>query len=131
MIPNGNPSVELFEYVSNSNERGGNQGGILVIYNQLFSGGVGTDTDPYILSSAYDLKNFATFYNNEIAVRPETYVKLDNDIDCTGITIETIGNSNAAYSGTFDGNGKTISNVTNLKNSSTASSPSSLCISSR
>lgn len=112
MIPNGNPSVELFEHVSNSDERGGNQGGILVIYNQLFSGGVGTDTDPYILSSAYDLKNFATFYNNEIAVRPETYVKLDNDIDCTGITIETIGNSNAAYSGTFDGNGKTISNLT-------------------
>lgn len=120
MTPKGNPSVGLFQYVSNSDERLGDQDGILVIYSQLFSGGVGTDTDPYIIGSAYDLKNFATFYNNGLAVGPETCVKLGNDIDCTGITIETIGDNSQnspAYSGTFDGNDHTISNLTITPNS--------------
>lgn len=38
--------------------------------------------------------------------------KLATDIDLTGIDLTPIGNINDAYSGTFDGNGKTIAGLT-------------------
>lgn len=111
MIPKGNPSVELFQNVNFSNGSGNVSSGVCAIYSQLFSEGTGADgNNPYILKTAADIKNFATLYN--IAVGPETYVKLGNDIDCTGLTIETIGSNTVPYSAIFDGNGKTISNLT-------------------
>ena len=114
MIPKGNPSVGLFQYVSNSDERLGDQDGILVIYSQLFSGGVGTDTDPYIIGSAYDLKTFTICFNNNW-ISSDACIKIDDSVeslDCSGISdIEPIGDDNKKFSGTFDGKNKTIKNL--------------------
>ena len=114
MIPKGNPSVALFYSVSNTDERRGSQDGIFVIYSQLFSGGVGTYADPYIIGSAYDLKTFAICFNNNW-ISSDAYVEIDNSVeslDCSGISgIEPIGDDNKKFSGTFDGNGKTIKNL--------------------
>ena len=85
-----------------------------LVGKQMLSGGNGSIDTPYILKTAADIKNFANYYKNEL-IDPGSNVKLSDNIetiDCTGITIETIGSNSAIFSGIFDGNGKTISNLT-------------------
>jgi len=72
-----------------------------------FSGGSGTEDDPYIISTMSDL--------NRIGHNPrlmESCFMLINDIDLTRVEFFIIGNAMYPFSGTFDGNGKTISNFT-------------------
>ena len=66
--------------------------------------GAGTAGDPYLITSANELK--------QVSLRLSSYFKLANDIDFTGINkymLSSYANANT-FSGTFDGNGKTISN---------------------
>ena len=72
-------------------------------------GGSGTQADPWTIGSSEDLVAFAGSTSYWAA---GTYAKLTADIDLTGVTYTPIGNSSTAYSGTFDGDGHTIRNLT-------------------
>lgn len=81
-----------------------------------FSGGTGTDGDPYLISSATDLATFAELVNSFRTVFDyyDKCYKLTKDINVyedgySGVWVpigQTIG-----FRGTFDGNGHTISRV--------------------
>ncbi|WP_066020437.1 MULTISPECIES: fibronectin type III domain-containing protein [Clostridium] len=68
------------------------------------AGGKGTASDPYIIKTVEQLEN--------IQCDPGAYYKLGNDIDLKGINWTPIGiNSNVAFTGTLDGNGYSIENL--------------------
>lgn len=69
------------------------------VAERLLSKGNGTANDPYIISSASDLDNLATY--------PSAYFKVVNDFDASGFT-----GSITNFSGTFDGDYKVISGLT-------------------
>ena len=76
-----------------------------------FFAGTGTQTDPYIIASAAELKYFqrrvaagVTFANQ--------YIVLATNIDLDNNRWTPIGNNNTPFKGHFDGTGLTISNAT-------------------
>ncbi len=74
--------------------------------NTAFSGGSGTEADPYLIGSAeqlYSIYNMAYGY--------EKCYKLISDIDIQNEKIPSLYNRNEAFTGTFDGNGYTIKNA--------------------
>ena len=73
-------------------------GGALTVNNELE--GAGTSESPYIID------NVDKF--NEIANDADAYYTITQDMDFTGVTFTPI----PTFSGTLDGNGKTISNLT-------------------
>ena len=84
--------------------------------------GTGTQEDPYKIYRAIDLKNFRDLVNDEggQAANPNAHAKLMNDIDLNGNEKNQwtpIGIISQQYSGTFNGNGKTISGLY-IKNTS-------------
>lgn len=79
-------------------------------------GGTGSAAEPFLIKTADDLKNFAT-YIRESVIPNTSFVKLSNDIgenglDCSTLEFEPIGYGNTYFLGTFDGNNKTIKNLT-------------------
>jgi len=93
------------------------------ITSTILSGGSGTPDDPFIIKTTDDLKNFAR-YINDGTIGSSVSVKLSDDIsesglDCSSLTVQPIGiegNANAGissiyFSGIFDGNNKTIKNL--------------------
>ena len=76
-------------------------------------GGTGSADEPFLIKTADDLKKFAYHYN-EGRFSNNVHIQLFNDIDCEneeGFT--TIAdNTDATFYGVFDGNHKTISNLT-------------------
>ncbi len=66
--------------------------------------GTGTIDDPYIITT---VEKLLTVKNNVAA-----HYKLGNDIDLNGAVWEPIGSSAAPFTGTFDGNGYTVSTFT-------------------
>ena len=83
---------------------------------QSFSGGAGTETDPYQISNAADLKQLShdvEYSQNNYA---GMYFLMTNDIDMTGVTdYRPIGNNFDgdvhAFSGVFNGNGHKVMNL--------------------
>ena len=76
----------------------------------ILSGGDGTSESPLLIKTYNDLKDLATYVNN--GTLNTERIKLDADIDCDGKTdFEPIGNGSKQFEGTFDGNHKTISNL--------------------
>ena len=71
-----------------------------------FSGGTGEPNNPYLISTAIELNSIG---NNPRLM--DAHYKLINDIDLTGIDLFSIGASLYPFAGTFDGNGKKISNL--------------------
>ena len=72
-----------------------------------YSGGSGIDIDPFIISEPNDwteLMNTSGDWGSCFSV--------GDDIDLAGRTVTPIGNSSTAFSGSFEGNNNTISNVT-------------------
>ena len=80
----------------------------------------GTQAHPYRISTATQLKNLATAVNT--GSEQSAHAKLMNDIDLSSVcgpTLDSeqpvswtpIGNKDHLYTGTFDGNGKTISGL--------------------
>lgn len=66
--------------------------------------GNGTESNPYLVSSASDINNI----HNDLS----GYYKLTCNIDMSGVDFEPIGNENeGAFTGTIDGNGYTIKNL--------------------
>ena len=89
----------------------------------LFSGGTGTQEDPWLITSQEDLIALAEFLNSGNAETFDTenagvgnchgyYFKQTADIDLTGITWEPIGYSGSCYfAGNYDGGGHSITNA--------------------
>lgn len=74
-----------------------------------FSGGKGTEAEPYLIKTAQDMENMADAVtkDNQFA---ETYFQLANDIELED-TQFSIGSKAFPFKGSFDGNNKTISNL--------------------
>ena len=86
------------------------------VLNENKEGGLGTDKSPYEISTADELKNFATAVNGKDDQTADTdaHAKLMNDIDLNGNETNQwtpIGNISNSYSGTFNGAGHTISGL--------------------
>ena len=62
--------------------------------------GMGTEASPYLINSAKDFK--------AISLKPSAYYKLNTNIDFSGEILSPI----PLFNGTFDGNGRTLSNFT-------------------
>ena len=77
-------------------------------------GGTGSADEPFLINTPEDLKNFANYYNDGKYFSRNSHIKLNNDIDCDGEEGFTpfADNSGATFCGVFDGNNKTISNLT-------------------
>ena len=88
--------------------------------DSFFTGGTGTETDPYIISGIDGLKGFRDSVNKGVTYAG-MYVKLaEGTYDLTGEDWTAIGNgvrdgsgyTGASFEGVFDGNAQTISNLT-------------------
>lgn len=79
-----------------------------------FAGGSGTESDPYLISSAGGLRYLAQVVNSEDTAKyHDKYFALTADIDLGGAEWTPIGiDVNHAFWGTFYGGGHTISNFT-------------------
>ena len=65
--------------------------------------GTGTVDDPYSITNASELR--------QVALAPAAYFKLSNNIDLSGIKNYMLFSRYNSFTGNFDGNGKTISNI--------------------
>jgi hypothetical protein len=78
--------------------------------------GSGTENDPYIIRTASDLANVATYINTDVAGYKTAYYRMDEDIDLSGYANWTpIGSFTSlpiTFDGNFNGNGKKIYNLT-------------------
>ena len=78
--------------------------------------GSGTEADPYVLSTTDDWNTFAA--NVNAGTNADKYYKLSDSWDNSSSgTTTTVGTSDYPFSGTFDGNGKTI--TANINETST------------
>ena len=97
--------------------------GVFAAEAPLFSGGTGTQQDPWLIASQADLSALAEFLNSGNAETFDTenagvgnchgyYFKQTADIDLTGVTWEPIGYSGGYYfAGNYDGGGHSITNA--------------------
>ena len=68
------------------------------------SSGTGTEADPILISTPADLQSI----NKGLS----KYYRLNNDINLAGVSFVPIGNSASPFTGFFDGNNKSIGNLT-------------------
>ena len=107
------PTVTGLYWIPNKVENTGKISSATV--KTLLGGGDGSEDSPFIISTYEHLKDFATYVNN--GTLNTEHVKLADDLengilDCSGKTdFEPIGNGSKQFEGTFDGNNKTISNL--------------------
>ena len=97
--------------------------GVFAAEAPSFSGGTGTQGDPWLIASQADLIALAEFLNSGNAETFDTeaagvgnchgyYFKQTADIDLTGVTWEPIGYSGGCYfAGNYDGGGHSITNA--------------------
>lgn len=75
-----------------------------------YSGGSGTEADPWLISTADDLKTLAGTVNNGEDYKDQYFIITD-DIDLQNVSWTPIGDGTNDFCGTFDGQGNTIFNV--------------------
>ena len=97
--------------------------GVFAAEAPSFSGGTGTQGDPWLIASQADLTALAEFLNSGNAEQFDAenagvgnchgyYFKQTADIDLTGVTWEPIGYSGSYYfAGNYDGGGHSITNA--------------------
>ncbi len=97
--------------------------GVFAAEAPSFSGGTGTQGDPWLIASQADLTALAEFLNSSNAETFDAenagvgnchgyYFKQTADIDLTGVTWEPIGYSGDYYfAGNYDGDGHSITNA--------------------
>ena len=97
--------------------------GVFAAEAPSFSGGTGTQGDPWLIASQADLTALAEFLNSGNAETFDTenagvgnchgyYFKQTADIDLTGVAWEPIGYSGSYYfAGNYDGGGHSITNA--------------------
>jgi hypothetical protein len=94
-----------------------------VTISSLFASGSGTASDPYLISTPAQFANIARATALNSSARSAVYQVssgVASPLDFTGVTVSRIGNSSWAFSGTFDGNGKSLTNLSLTADSSTA-----------
>lgn len=111
-----------FEYTGNALEwRGAGSPSVMKAF-VLFDG-AGTTDSPYLIQTKEDLAKLSTFCGQGLITHGSVY-QLSTDIDCTGLDFEPIGVGEESgikgFTGIFDGNSKTISNLTINTNSAAA-----------
>ncbi|MDR1184209.1 MAG: hypothetical protein LBK67_05385, partial [Coriobacteriales bacterium] len=81
--------------------------------NALELEGEGTAENPYLVASAAQLQKVNRLINSSDAPYRDKHYKLTADIDMDGLSWSPLGGSVAvtAFTGTFDGNGNTVSNL--------------------
>ena len=79
-------------------------------FDSAFSGGDGSETNPYQISSVADLQQLSTDVKNGNSYEDKCF-KLMANLDLSGVNFTPIGNNVNDFKGTFDGDGKTISNL--------------------
>ena len=84
----------------------------------IFAGGTGTEEDPFVIETEEQFRAFADSVNDGSAGGyPGVFIQLDTDIDLEGDAWSPIGNMGdmegytTIFSGSFDGSGHTISNL--------------------
>ena len=77
----------------------------------LYSGGSGTVTDPWVISTVDDLQKLAETVNDGESYSGKYFIQ-DTDLDLMGITWEPIGYTGYYFSGHYDGKNHSISNAT-------------------
>lgn len=83
-------------------------------YSIEYTGGTGTEADPYLISSEKDLALLAQKVNSEAQDYAGTYFKLTMDLDLGDQPWAPIGstaNGGAIFCGNFDGDGHTVSGL--------------------
>lgn len=90
-------------------------------YAGLFSGGAGTQEDPYKIANARDFKNIATYCANGYGYDPtkmisaadflDAYYQQTADINLNNATLTPIGSESAPFTGVYDGNSSKLENV--------------------
>ncbi|MBE8951554.1 MAG: hypothetical protein SR1Q7_00210 [Quinella sp. 1Q7] len=84
-------------------------------FDSAFGGGSGTESDPYKISAVEHLQQLESDVSDGNTYEGK-YFKVTVDIDLNNINWEPIGYANGfakrSFSGTFDGDGHTISNLT-------------------
>ena len=75
-----------------------------------YSGGTGTETDPFQIANETDLTALATAVNGGTGYKSTTYFRQTTNIELTNEWIP-IGHESNAFNGNYDGNGKKISNM--------------------
>ena len=70
------------------------------------------EPDIYEISDVDDFNSYASLIVSDNATYGKAVYILKDDIDVTGASLTPFGTQEAPFSGTFDGNGKTIKNVT-------------------
>ena len=77
-----------------------------------FSGGDGSESNPYLIESEAQLKFLSVSVNEGLNTYEGKYIKLNNDIQLDSNKQWTpIGNETTEFKGMFNGNGKTISGI--------------------
>lgn len=72
--------------------------------------GEGTESDPYVINTLEELKNFRDNVNNGNNYSNK-YVELGDNINLAGEAWTPIGTTESPFNGNFNGNNKTISNL--------------------
>lgn len=75
-----------------------------------FSAGSGSENDPFIIQNGKQLAYFASQVNTGNSFEGK-YIRLDCDIDLNNLEWIPIGMNERPFSGVFDGNGHTITNL--------------------
>lgn len=87
--------------------------------DRMFSGGEGSETNPYIIATAQDILQFGNCLGEHLEAPVEgtklrtAYYRMDVDIDMTGQAnfIPACDAADKPFNGTFDGNGHSITNL--------------------
>lgn len=77
----------------------------------IFSSGEGTKESPFIIANVVQLQNFAKSVNISGELYTAQYIKLASDMNLSETEWIPIGSDAHPFGGYFDGNGKTISNL--------------------
>ncbi|MBP5797268.1 MAG: BspA family leucine-rich repeat surface protein, partial [Bacteroidales bacterium] len=90
--------------------------GVVTLYAQWsvinWTGNGTSENDPYLIIYASQLVKLSDDVNDGTNNYFGKFFKLGNDIDMNGVAFDGIGNFDYSFQGTFNGDGKTISNVT-------------------
>ena len=86
-------------------------GPVTAAHNFNFCGGAGTQANPYLICNETDLRNLSTCVNAGVSY-PNTYFRLVNNIAMAQGAFTPIGNPTTPFRGHFDGNNRSITNLT-------------------
>ena len=84
--------------------------------------GGGTADDPYLIETPADWNKLARFMEASGWEYPSTWFQVVNDLDFAGDSLRAIAVNGTNFQGTFDGNGKTVSNYVYSNTNSSAKS---------